>query len=176
MALYEHVFLARQDITSTQAQGLIKTFQTIIEDHGGKVGKTEYWGLKSISYKIKKNRKAHYALMNIDAPHPAVAEMERQMSISTDVIRFMTVKVDEHEEKPSAAMRRSDERERERGERGDFRGGDRGGDRGSRPPRREGGFEGGGFRSEREGGAGPRGGESSGGRFGRRDETQGDAE
>ena len=95
MPRYEHVFLARQDITSQQANALQKQYQTVIEENGGTIGKTEYWGLKSLSYKIKKNRKAHYTLMNIEAPHGAVAEMERQMSISTDVIRFMTLKVKE---------------------------------------------------------------------------------
>jgi small subunit ribosomal protein S6 len=111
MPLYEHVFLARQDISAQQAEGLQQTFRSLIEENGGKVGKAEYWGIKSLTYRIKKNRKAHYTLMNIDAPHEAVAEMERQMSLSTDVIRFLTVRVDEHEEGPSAMMRRSDERE-----------------------------------------------------------------
>jgi small subunit ribosomal protein S6 len=161
MSLYEHVFLARQDVTAQQVQGLINTYKAIIEENGGKVGKTEYWGLKSITYKIKKNRKAHYVLINIDAPHAAVAEMERQMRISTDVIRFMTLRMDKLEEGPSAAMRRSDEREGRDGGRegrGD-RDGRGGGDRGPRGPRREGGFdrEGGGFRDrDREGGRFPR--------------------
>ncbi|MEJ2118088.1 MAG: 30S ribosomal protein S6, partial [Alphaproteobacteria bacterium] len=88
MPLYEHVFLARQDITAQQAAALQKTYQGVIEENGGKIAKTEYWGLKSLAYKIRKNRKAHYTLMNIDAPHEAVAEMERQMNLSTDVIRF----------------------------------------------------------------------------------------
>ncbi len=134
MPFYEHVFLVRQDATAQQVQGLLKTYQTVIEENGGKVGKTEYWGLKSLAYKIKKNRKAHYALMNIDAPHPAVAEMERQMRISPDIIRFLTIRVDELDDKPSAPMRRSEDRER--GER-DTRAGER------RPARRdrEGGFE-----------------------------------
>jgi small subunit ribosomal protein S6 len=111
MPLYEHVFLARQDISQQQAEGLLDTYRALIEENGGKVGKTEYWGLKSLTYRIKKNRKAHYTLMNIDAPHEAVAEMERQMGLSTDVIRFLTLKVDEHEDGPSAMMRRSDDRE-----------------------------------------------------------------
>jgi small subunit ribosomal protein S6 len=134
MAFYEHVFLARQDVTPQQVQALIKTYQGVIEEAGGTVGKTEYWGLKSLAYKIKKNRKAHYALMNINAPHAAVAEMERQMRISGDIIRFMTIRVDELDEKPSAPLRRSEERER--GDR-DFRSGDRGerGDRGDRGER-----------------------------------------
>lgn len=152
MPLYEHVFLARQDVTAQQVQGLINTYKGVVEEAGGKVGKTEYWGLKSITYKIKKNRKAHYVLMNIDAPHPAVAEMERQMRLSTDVIRFLTLKMDKLEEGPSAAMRRSDDRDGREG-RGDREG--RGGDRGERRgPRREfGDREGGGFRGgDREGG------------------------
>ena len=101
MAFYEHVFLARPDITAQQAAALQKTYQTVIEENGGKVAKVEYWGLKSLSYKIKKNRKAHYSLMNIDAPHTAVAEMERQMGLSPDVIRFMTIRIGEFEDKPS---------------------------------------------------------------------------
>jgi small subunit ribosomal protein S6 len=164
MAFYEHVFLARQDITAQQAAALQKTYQTVIEENGGKVGKVEYWGLKSLAYKIKKNRKAHYSLMNIDAPHAAVAEMERQMSLSTDVIRFITIRMTELDDKQSAMMRRADDRDRDRGDRGD-RGGDRGDRRG---PRREGGggFReggGGGFRADREGGGRPD--REGGGRF-----------
>ncbi len=129
MPLYEHVFLARQDISPQQVEALVQSFRTLIEEQGGKVGKTEYWGLKSLTYKIKKNRKAHYELMNIDAPPAAVAELERQMRLSTDIIRFLTVRVDEHETGPSPMMRRSDRDEREgRGERGDR--GDRDGRRG----------------------------------------------
>jgi small subunit ribosomal protein S6 len=131
MPLYEHVFLARQDISPQQVEALVQGFRTLIEEQGGKVSKTEYWGLKSLTYKIKKNRKAHYELMNIDAPPAAVAELERQMRLSTDVIRFLTVRVDEHETGPSPMMRRSDRDEREgRGERGDR--GDREGRRGGR--------------------------------------------
>jgi small subunit ribosomal protein S6 len=123
MPLYEHVFLARQDISAQQVEGLVDTYRALLEENGGTVGKTEYWGLKSLAYKIKKNRKAHYTLMNIDAPHEAVAEMERQMGLSTDVIRFLTLKVDEHETEPSAMMRRSDRDDRDgRGDRGDRRG------------------------------------------------------
>jgi small subunit ribosomal protein S6 len=98
MPRYEHVFLARQDITAQQANALQKQYQTVIEENGGTVGKTEYWGLKSLSYKIKKNRKAHYTLMNIEAPHTAVAEMERQMSIAPDVLRLHR---DQYWEQPS---------------------------------------------------------------------------
>jgi len=137
MPLYEHVFLARQDISAQQVEGLLQTFRTLLEENGGTVGKTEYWGLKSLSYRIKKNRKAHYTLMDIDAPHEAVAELERQMGLSTDVIRFLTIKVDEHEEGPSAMMRRSDRDDRDgRGDRGD-RDGRRGGRRDRDGPPRE---------------------------------------
>ncbi|MHA1518195.1 MAG: 30S ribosomal protein S6 [Alphaproteobacteria bacterium] len=132
MPLYEHVYLARQDISAQQVEGLLDTYRALIEEKGGSVGKTEYWGLKSLAYRIKKNRKAHYTLMNIDAPHDAVAEMERQMSLSTDVIRFMTIRVDDHENEPSAMMRRSDREDRDgRGDRGRHHGGRR--DRDSAP-------------------------------------------
>jgi small subunit ribosomal protein S6 len=134
MPLYEHVFLARQDISAQQVDGLVNTYRALLEENGGNIGKTEYWGLKSLSYKIKKNRKAHYTLLNIEAPHQAVAEMERQMCLSTDVIRFLTIRVDEHETGPSAMMRRSDRDERDgRGDRGDR--GDRDGRRGGRRDR-----------------------------------------
>ena len=146
MPLYEHVFLARQDITAQQANALQKQFQTVIEENGGQIGRIEYWGLKSLSYKIKKNRKAHYTLVNINAPHGAVAEMERQMSLSPDILRFMTLRVKELDEKPSAQMRRSDDRDRERGDRGDRDRGDRGGYRGDRGDRGGGG----GFRRDRD--------------------------
>ncbi len=154
MPRYEHTFLARQDVTAQQVTGLMNAYKAVIEELGGKVGKTEYWGLKSTAYKIKKNRRAHYAFFNIEAPHEAVAEMERQMGISTDILRFLTVRVDDLDEKPSIMMRKQDERERDRGDRGDRP--DRGdrGDRGGRPPRRDRddrGFGGGGFRSERAG-------------------------
>jgi small subunit ribosomal protein S6 len=155
MPLYEHTFLARQDVTAQQVTGLMNTYKAVIEELGGKVGKTEYWGLKSTAYKIKKNRRAHYAFFNIEAPHTAVLEMERQMRISTDILRFLTVRVEELDDKPSIMMRKQDDRERERGDR------DRGdrGDRGPRPPRRDrddrgfgGGFGGGGFRDGEGGG------------------------
>jgi small subunit ribosomal protein S6 len=132
MPLYEHVFLARQDVSAQQVESLLQGFRSILEERGGSVGKSEYWGLKSLTYRIKKNRKAHFALMNIDAPHEAVSELERQMRLSTDIIRFLTVRVDEHDAAPSPMMRRADRDEREgRGERGDR--GDRGDrDRGDR--------------------------------------------
>jgi small subunit ribosomal protein S6 len=130
MPLYEHVFLARQDISAQQVESLLQDFRSILEERGGSVGKTEYWGLRSLTYRIKKNRKAHYALLNIDAPHEAVAELERQMRLSTDIIRFLTVRVDEHDAAPSPMMRRADRDEREgRGDRGDRRGGRRDRDR-----------------------------------------------
>jgi small subunit ribosomal protein S6 len=130
MPLYEHVFLARQDISAQQVDGLLQSFRSILEERGGQVGKTEYWGLKSLAYRIKKNRKAHYALMNIDAPTEAVTELERQERLSTDIIRSLTVRVDEHETGPSPMMRRAERDEREgRGERGER---DRDGRRGGR--------------------------------------------
>ncbi len=140
MPLYEHVFLARQDVSNAQVETLTKEYTDIIEQGGGKVTKNEYWGVKSLAYKIKKNRKAHFSLLNIDAPHAAVAEMERRMGLSTEIIRFLTIKVDEHETEPSVMMRKSDRDER--GDRGFGRGGGRGG-----------GFRGdrGGFRGDREG-------------------------
>ena len=112
MALYEHVFLTRQDAAPAQVDALTDQYKALLAANGGKVTKTEYWGLKSLTYRIKKNRKAHYTLFNIDAPSAAVQEMERQMSISEDVIRFMTVKVEAHEDGPSAQMRRREDRDR----------------------------------------------------------------
>lgn len=139
MPLYEHVFLARQDASSAQVEQLIKEFSDIIEENGGKVVKSEYWGLKTLAYKIKKSRKAHYAMLNIDAPHEAVAEMERRMGISTDIIRFMTVRVDEHETEPSVMMRKAEREEpRARAFRGTREAGTRGGERTARAPGRSG--------------------------------------
>lgn len=112
MPLYEHVLLGRQELSTTQVEAIVEELKTVIENGGGKITKNEYWGIKPISYKIKKNRKAHYTLLNIDSAPEAVAEMERQMSISTDVLRFMTIRVEEHEEGPSAMMRKSDRDER----------------------------------------------------------------
>ena len=113
MPLYEHVFLARQDLSQAQVDVLASTATQIVETGEGKVLKTETWGLKSLAYKIKRNRKAHFVLLNIDAPAGVVAELERQTSINEDVIRYMTVRVDGHEEGPSVMMRKND-RERTR--------------------------------------------------------------
>ncbi|GGK43313.1 30S ribosomal protein S6 [Salinarimonas ramus] len=132
MALYEHVFLARPDVTSQQVESMVETFKGIIEGNGGKVEKVEPWGLKTLAYRIKKSRKAHFTLLNIDAPHPAVAEMERQMRLSEDVLRFMTIKVEALDPEPSAMMQKRDRDDR----RDDRRGGDRfGDDRGPRGDR-----------------------------------------
>ncbi|WP_394689989.1 30S ribosomal protein S6 [Hoeflea sp.] len=127
MALYEHVFLARQDVSSQQVEALVEQYKGVIEGLGGKVGRIEHWGLKSLTYRINKNRKAHYALMDIDAPAPAVKEMERQMRFNEDILRFMTISVEAHEEGPSAMLQKRDRDDRPRG-------GDR--DRGDRGPRR----------------------------------------
>jgi small subunit ribosomal protein S6 len=116
MALYEHIYLARQDISAQQAEALTAQFKSVIESYGGKVEKVEYWSVRSLAYRIKKNRKAHFSLLNIDAPPAAVAEMERQMGISEDVIRFMTIRVEALEQGQSAMMRKRDDDER--GERG----------------------------------------------------------
>jgi len=128
MALYEHVFLVRPDVSGTQVDALVAQFKGVIEEGGGTVDKTEYWGLKSLTYRIKKNRKAHFTLLNITSAPPALAEMERQMRLSDDVIRFMTLKVDEHETEPSVMMQKRDDR-RGGGRRDDRRGGDRDGPR-----------------------------------------------
>ena len=120
MPLYEHVFLARQDLAQAQVDALAENATKIVEDNGGKVMKTETWGLRSLAYRIAKNRKAHYVMLDLDAPAQAVAELERQSDINEDVIRFLTIKVDEHEKGPSAMMRRG-EKERSRSDRGDGR-------------------------------------------------------
>jgi len=130
MPLYEHVFLARQDISGQQVETLVDHFKSVVAENGGEVGKVEYWGLKSIAYRLRKNRKAHYTLMNITAPGDAIAEMERQMRINEDVLRYLTIRVDEHEEEPSAMMQKRDRDDR-RGDR------DRPDGRGDRPPRRD---------------------------------------
>src|SRR5204863_3361421 len=113
MPLYEHVFLARQDASSQQVEDLTAQFKGVIEQMGGKVAKTEQWGQKSLSYRLRKNRKAHFTFFNIDAPPAALNEIERQERLSEDVLRYLTIRVDDHEEGPSAMMRKAD-RERER--------------------------------------------------------------
>jgi small subunit ribosomal protein S6 len=125
MPLYEHVYLARQDLSTQQVEELTATLSGVITAQGGKVTKSEYWGLKSLSYRIAKNRKAHLTLLNVDAPPAALSEVERQERISEDVLRYLTIRVEEHEEGPSAMMRKSDRDDR--------------GDRGDRPrrPRRD---------------------------------------
>ena len=133
MPLYEHVFLARQDASPQQVEELTTQMTGIVEQAGGKVTKTENWGVRSLTYRMNKNRKAHFVLLNIDAPSAVIAEIERQERISEDVIRYLSVRVEEHEEGPSAMMRKAD-RDRERDDRGG------------------GGFGGGGFRGDREGG------------------------
>ena len=118
MPLYEHVFLARQDLAQAQVDALAENATKIIADNGGKVVKTETWGLRGLAYRIAKNRKAHYVMLDIDAPAPAMAELERQTGINEDVIRYMTIRVDTHEKGPSVMMRKQD-RERTRGPRRD---------------------------------------------------------
>jgi small subunit ribosomal protein S6 len=138
MALYEHVFIARQDLSNAQAEGLVEHFGQILKDNGGAVVGSEYWGLKTMAYKIHKNRKGHYAFLRSDAPSPAVHEMERLMRLHEDVMRVLTIKVEGHEEGPSAMLQSRSPRD-ERGDRDRDRGdrdrGDR--DRGPRRPRRE---------------------------------------
>jgi small subunit ribosomal protein S6 len=141
MPLYEHVFLARQDVSPQQVEELTAQYKGVIEGLGGKITKQEYWGIKSLSFRIRKNRKAHFTLFNIDGPPAAVREIERQEGINEDVLRYLTIRVDELEEGPSAMMRKAD-RDRERDERDgrdggrEFRRGDRDrGDRGDRDDR-----------------------------------------
>ncbi len=126
MGLYEHVYMARQDVTAQQVETMTDGFKSIVEGLGGSFAKVEYWGVKSLAYRIKKNRKAHFSLLNIDAPPAAITEMERQMGLNEDILRFITIRIDEHEEGPSAMMRKRDDDDR----------GDRRGPRGDRPPRR----------------------------------------
>ena len=153
MPLYEHVFMARQDVTPQQVETMIDQYRGVIEQNGGTIAKTEQWGVKSLAYRIKKNRKAHFALFNLDAPPAAIAEMERQMRISEDVLRFMTVRVDAFEEGPSVMMQKRDRDERKDRERGRDRDGDEFGGR-DRDDRRERPR-----RSEAEGSVQPAGGE-----------------
>ncbi|QFT93367.1 MULTISPECIES: 30S ribosomal protein S6 [Roseovarius] len=110
MPLYEHVFISRQDLSNTQAEGLVEHFSTVITDNGGTIVESEYWGVKTMAYKINKNRKGHYAFLRTDAPSEAVQEMERLMRLHEDVMRVLTVRVDEHAEGPSVQMQKRDER------------------------------------------------------------------
>jgi small subunit ribosomal protein S6 len=112
MPLYEHVFIARQDLSNTQAEALIEHFSTVLADNGGKVVESEYWGVKTMAYKINKNRKGHYAFVKSDAPASAVLEMERLMRLHDDVMRVLTIKVDAHTDGPSVQMQKRDDRER----------------------------------------------------------------
>src|SRR5712691_386953 len=130
MPLYEHVFLTRQDASAQQVEDLTSQFKGVIEQMGGKIAKTEQWGVKSLSYRLRKNRKAHFTLFNVDASPATLNEVERQERLNEDVLRYLTIRVEAHEEGPSAMMRKSDRDRDDRGERGD-----RG--RGERRPRRD---------------------------------------
>ncbi|WP_026479931.1 30S ribosomal protein S6 [Ahrensia sp. 13_GOM-1096m] len=131
MALYEHTFLARQDISAQQVEELTQHWKGVLEANGGTIGRVEGWGLKSLQYRIKKNRKAHFVIMDVTAPGAAIHELERQMRIHEDILRYMTIKVDAHEEGPSAMMKRGSDRD-DRGPRGNDRG-----DRPARGPRED---------------------------------------
>jgi len=150
MALYEHVFLARQDLSQQQVDALVEQYKGVISANGGSVGRVENWGLKSLTYRVKKNRKAYYTLIELNTPAKGLNEMERQMGLSEDVLRFITVKVDAHEEGPSAMLQKRDRDDR--GDRGGFGDRDRGprsfGDR-DRGPRSFGDREGGGGGGDR---------------------------
>jgi len=137
MPLYEHVYLARQDLSAQQVEELTTQLSGVIAQMGGTVAKTEYWGLKSLAYRMNKNRKAHMTLINVDAPAAALAEIERQERLNEDVLRYLTIRVEALEEGPSAMLRKSDRDDRgDRGDRGGrFDRGDR--DRGERRPRRD---------------------------------------
>ena len=140
MPLYEHVYLARQDASAQQVDELTAQLKGVIEGLGGSIKKTEYWGVKSLSYRLRKNRKAHFTLMDVDAPPPAINEIERLERLNEDVLRYLTIRVDAHEEGPSAMMRRAErdrdrDRDERRGERGDRE--ERRGERGDRPRDRD---------------------------------------
>ena len=120
MPFYEHVFLARQDLATAQVEAMTETFSKIVADGKGAVASSEYWGLRSLAYRIAKNRKAHYVMLEIDGPAGVVAELERQTAINEDVIRYMTVRVDEHETGPSVQMRKQDRERSKRREREEF--------------------------------------------------------
>ena len=138
MPLYEHVYLARQDASAQQVDELTAQLKGVIEGLGGSIKKTEYWGVKSLSYRLRKNRKAHFTLMDVDAPPPAINEIERLERLNEDVLRYLTIRVNAHEEGPSAMMRRAErdrDRDERRGERGDRE--ERRGERGDRPRDRD---------------------------------------
>ena len=137
MALYEHIYLARQDVAAPQVEALTEQLKTTIAANGGSVAKVEAWGLKSLAFRIKKNRKAYFTLLNIYAPAAAIVELERQLGLNEDVIRYLTLRVDEHEAGPSAMLRKRDDSERD--ERGGRARGDRPdrGERNDRPDRAE---------------------------------------
>ena len=137
MPMYEHVYLARQDLSQQQVEELTAQYKGVLEQMGGKVAKIEYWGVKSLTYRIRKNRKAHFTLMNVEAPPAALGEIERQERINEDVLRAMTVRVEELEAGPSAMTRKAD-RDRDRDERRGERRRDRDGPRGPREERGEG--------------------------------------
>jgi small subunit ribosomal protein S6 len=144
MPLYEHVYLARQDASTQQVEELTAQLKGVIEGLGGSIAKNEYWGVKSLSYRLRKNRKAHFTLLNVNAPPAAINEIERLERLNEDVLRYLTIRVEEHEEGPSAMMRRAErdrDRDDRRGDRGDRFGdrdrGDRFGDRGDRPRDRD---------------------------------------
>jgi len=118
MPFYENVFVVRQDVASAQVETLVETYETLVKDNGGSVTKKEFWGLKGLAYRIRKNRKGHFVLMNLDAPAAAVVELERNMRINEDVLRYLTVRVETLEEGPSPMMQKRDERD-DRGPRGD---------------------------------------------------------
>jgi small subunit ribosomal protein S6 len=118
MALYEHIYIARQDVSPAQVDLITEELQGILKENGGSVEKAEYWGLRNLQYKIKKNRKGHYSLMHIEAPAEAVVEMERQMRLKEDILRFMTLRVEELDPEPSPVMSRRDRDDRrDRGDR-----------------------------------------------------------
>ena len=159
MPLYEHVFISRQDLSNAQAESLIEHFTAVIADNGGKVVENEYWGVKTMAYKINKNRKGHYAFLKTDAPPAAVQEMERLMRLHDDVMRVLTIKVDKHGDGPSVQMQKRDDRERGDRPEGGFGGERRERSFGDRPERSggdRGGFGGGG------GGGADRGGDRGG--------------
>jgi small subunit ribosomal protein S6 len=143
MPLYEHVYLARQDLSAQQVEELTTQLSGVITQMGGKITKTEYWGVKSLTFRIRKNRKAHMTLLNVDATPATLNEIERQERLNEDVLRYLTVRVEEHEEGPSAMMRKSDRDRDDRDGRGDRGGGGRfrDRDRGDRPRRDDAGSD-----------------------------------